>query len=236
MAQVIRTGDGDIQPVDATVTYPADIDVDGATVEVCVGTWAGPSGAWAAPYEAATISGQSVTAGMMIGPGFVNPPASPPFYYVYQRVTLSTSVPFGQGPFGQGPFGGGGGIGGVLIGRPYTRFTTTDPAGVLIAAAPSWPWVGPTAPNPAAYPAWFDTSSVPPVLKGWNGSAWVPIGGGSYGTQVLYVDTDGGLYYADGASASNVGLDTDGVPYFSAGANGALIFLDVDGVPYFEAA
>lgn len=29
------------------------------------------------------------------------------------------------------------------------------------------------APDPAITPVWFDTSQIPPVLMGWNGTAWV---------------------------------------------------------------
>lgn len=37
------------------------------------------------------------------------------------------------------------------------------------------------APDPSEK-AWVDTSTVPPVLKGWNGTIWVPIGGGGGGS------------------------------------------------------
>lgn len=34
---------------------------------------------------------------------------------------------------------------------------------------------GPTAPDHTVAPVWVDTSTVPPVLKGWDGSAWIAL-------------------------------------------------------------
>lgn len=40
-------------------------------------------------------------------------------------------------------------------------------------------FVGATAPNPAKMPVWGDTSTTPPTVKTWNGSAWGAVGAGA---------------------------------------------------------
>lgn len=53
----------------------------------------------------------------------------------------------------------------------------TNPASpAAAAAAATYPALRSTPPDPAVVVAYIDTSTVPPVLKGWDGSSWVAIG------------------------------------------------------------
>jgi hypothetical protein len=47
--------------------------------------------------------------------------------------------------------------------------------------------VQPTAPDPTKITAWVDNTTSPPTVKGWNGTAWVAIGGGGGGGAVSSV-------------------------------------------------
>lgn len=64
------------------------------------------------------------------------------------------------------------------------------------------PW-GTTPPNPAAIPVYIDTTSLPPTLKGWNGTAWVAIGTGTAGTGGT--GTGGGTTTPPGFTATDAG-------------------------------
>lgn len=79
---------------------------------------------------------------------------------------------------------------------------------------------GTTAPsNPALSPVWVDTSVTPQIVKGWNGSAWVAIGGAGGSGAAIVDNGDGTLSAPSGTVVDN----GDGTFTFTT-ASGTLIY------------
>jgi hypothetical protein len=81
----------------------------------------------------------------------------------------------------------------ALIGGAPVSVDTLGEIAATLGTYPSiYPQLRPTPPDPTIAPAYIDTSTVPPVLKGWDGTAWVPLGSGGSSTapdNVLVTDT-----------------------------------------------
>lgn len=81
---VVYSGAGEVEPV--TMVVPLDVDCTGGDVQVCLGSYALPSGDWTAPDSAAVaVGGLSVTVTVTIGNGAVNPAAGT--YWLWVRVS-----------------------------------------------------------------------------------------------------------------------------------------------------
>ncbi len=73
----------------------------------------------------------------------------------------------------------------------------------------SYPPIRTTPPDPSTVVAYIDASTVPPALKGWNGTAWVAIGGTTApSTVVTTTDNGDGTFAITGVTITDNGDGT----------------------------
>lgn len=100
--------------------------------------------------------------------------------------------------------GGGGGLGDAGI----ATLIQTPSSAVASALSATYPALRSTPPDHTVVVAYIDTSTVPPVLKGWNGSTWVAIGGGAATAAVTTIDNGNGTFTSTGTGAVDNGDGT----------------------------
>lgn len=76
---------------------------------------------------------------------------------------------------------------------------------------------GSTPPDHTLIPAYIDTTTAPPTLKGWNGTAWVAIGGGGSSSGFTFVDNGDGTATVTPTGTAAAVDDGDGTATLSGG-------------------
>jgi len=184
--------DSTLQTYLAAVTIPGDFHgLPDGDFEVALGSYTAP-GAFQAPDAVSINSTVSVTLTGRLGAGKSFDPTSGT-YWLWGRATRAPDE---------------------TLTRGSTRITVVTTGGTPVGAATHYVPQQTTAPDPTVYTGWLDSSTTPPTLKGWNGTAWVAIGGGGGGGVTLFNTRAGSvtLTKADvtgtGLAASDVGADT----------------------------